>query len=101
MTAVFETGHAYGITGAYGKEILIHIGLETVELAGKGFAPKVKQGQEVVAGQVICEVDLEYLKNAYVRSEIMLLFPKLTGHEIEFSDYGPVEKGKTVVGKFR
>lgn len=99
MTAVFETGHAYGITRADGSELLIHIGLDTVELAGKGFSPRVKQGQEVVRGQIICEVDLEYLKSAGMRTDTMLLFPEQTGRQMEFEEYGKVERGKTVVAR--
>ncbi|MBP2076143.1 PTS sugar transporter subunit IIA [Oceanobacillus polygoni] len=56
-----ETKHAIGIVTDGGVEILIHIGLETVGLKGEGFASKVNVGEEVSAGQLLMEVDLEYI----------------------------------------
>ena len=47
ISTVFPTGHAVGITTADGAEILIHIGLDTVELKGEPFEQKVKEGQDV------------------------------------------------------
>lgn len=56
-----ETKHAIGIVTDSGVEILIHIGLETVGLKGEGFTAKVKTGEEVSAGQLLMEVDLDYI----------------------------------------
>ena len=63
VTVAFPTGHAYGIRTASGKEVLIHIGMDTVELNGKGFNGKVKQGDYVKQGQLLTEVDLDYIKS--------------------------------------
>ncbi len=62
ISSVAETFHAYGITTKSGLEILIHFGLETVALKGKGFTPHVKTGDKVKKGQLIAEVDIDYLK---------------------------------------
>ncbi|MDL2310756.1 PTS glucose transporter subunit IIA [Peptostreptococcaceae bacterium OttesenSCG-928-C18] len=59
---ISNTLHAYGITTKDGVDILIHIGLETVELKGQGFKPKVKVGDKVRAGDLLVEVDFEMLK---------------------------------------
>jgi len=59
---VFDTYHAYSIRSKDGLEILVHIGLNTVELNGEGFLPKVKSGDRVSVGDALCEVDLEYIK---------------------------------------
>src|SRR5690349_17883073 len=52
-----RTGHAVTITTAEGVEILLHIGIDTVELNGKGFAPLIEQGASVRAGDVLIEFD--------------------------------------------
>ncbi len=63
ITVAFPTGHAYGIKAANGKEVLIHIGMDTVELDGKGFKPCVKQGDIVKQGDLLTEVDLDYIRS--------------------------------------
>ncbi len=57
VTLISETKHAYAIEAKDGTEILIHIGLETVKLKGKGFTPLVKQGDHVKVGTALCKVD--------------------------------------------
>ncbi|URZ17523.1 beta-glucoside-specific PTS transporter subunit IIABC [Clostridium felsineum] len=62
LTTLFPTFHAIGITSNEGAEILIHVGINTVELKGKHFNPKVKQGDKIKAGQVLMEMDIEAIK---------------------------------------
>lgn len=59
----FPTGHAYGLKSNDGKEILIHIGMDTVELDGKGFDVKVQAGQKIKQGNVLVNVDIDYVKS--------------------------------------
>lgn len=59
----FPTGHAYGLKSNDGKEILIHIGMDTVELDGKGFDVKVQVGQKIKQGDVLVNVDIDYVKS--------------------------------------
>ncbi|SMQ68625.1 PTS system IIA component, Glc family [Bacillus sp. OV166] len=60
---VFPTKHAIGIRSKKGLEILIHIGLETVELNGEGFEVLVSSNQHVKTGDTLANVNLEYLKS--------------------------------------
>lgn len=63
IVTVFPTGHAVGIKNKDGVECLIHIGLDTVNLNGKGFKTLVGQGDKVKAGQALVQVDKEALEN--------------------------------------
>ena len=64
VETVFPSGHAIGIVSDTGIEVLIHIGIDTVELEGQGFHPLVEKGQSVVQGEKILEVDLEKVAEA-------------------------------------
>lgn len=64
VTLLAESKHAYGILTDDGVEILVHIGLDTVQLAGKGFTPKVCVGTHVHIGDILCEVDPSLMKEA-------------------------------------
>lgn len=64
VVSAFPTGHAFGIKSADGVEALVHIGIDTVQLAGKGFNSAVTQGQQVAAGDLLATVDLEAIKAA-------------------------------------
>ena len=59
----FPTGHAYGLKSNDGKESLIHIGMDTVELDGKGFDVKVQAGQKIKQGDILVNVDIDYVKS--------------------------------------
>lgn len=63
ISALFPTGHAIGITAENKAEILIHVGMDTVQLNGKYFKPLVKSGDRVVRGQKLLEFDLEGIKS--------------------------------------
>jgi beta-glucoside PTS system EIICBA component len=62
VTTLFRTKHAIGITSEEGAEILIHVGIDTVKLDGKHFEALIEQGDTVVAGQPLLEVDIEAIK---------------------------------------
>lgn len=61
---VFPTKHAIGIKSKQGYEILIHVGLETVNLKGEGFTALVKEGDQISKGTEILTFDLDYIKKS-------------------------------------
>jgi len=62
VEAFFNTKHAIGLKSKDGLEILIHVGIDTVNLEGKYFIDKVKQGDEVKVGQLLLEFDMDSIK---------------------------------------
>lgn len=64
ITTVFPTGHAIGITSDEGAEVLIHIGINTVQLEGKYYSPVVKQGDRVSQGDLLVNFDIDKIKEA-------------------------------------
>jgi beta-glucoside PTS system EIICBA component len=78
VEVAFPTGHAFGLKSNTGVEMLLHIGINTVELNGKGFNAKVKVGDSVEKGQILGEFDLEAIKNAGYDPTTMMIFTNLT-----------------------
>lgn len=58
ITQAPDSGHALGIQGEGDVEVLIHVGVDTVEMKGDGFSPKVKEGDKIKKGQLLLEMDL-------------------------------------------
>lgn len=73
VSNIFETGHAVCITTEAGGELLIHIGIDTVKMDGKGFTKKVSDGDKVHAGDILVEADLEEIKNAGYQTTTMMI----------------------------
>ena len=73
VSLVADTGHAVGLVSDQGAEILIHIGIDTVNLAGKPFTAHVAPGERVRAGQPLMDVDLAQIKAAGLSTETMVI----------------------------
>lgn len=73
ITTIFQTKHAIGLTGTSGSEVLIHIGLDTVELAGEPFDIHVKEGQTVDEATLLVTADFEKVRAAGKEDVVLTL----------------------------
>ena len=89
ISVFFPTGHAIGIKTADGVDVLIHVGLDTVQLDGKGFTPKVKEGDSVKKGQLLLEFDMEFIEKEGFSTET----PVLISNGDDFTDVIAETKG--------
>ncbi len=77
IISVFDTKHALCFASGYGTEILIHIGVDTVNLQGKYFTAHVKDGEQVKKGQLLIEFDKEQIEKAGYDTAIPMIFTDL------------------------
>ncbi|MBO5486898.1 MAG: PTS transporter subunit EIIC [Eubacterium sp.] len=95
ITFVFDTGHALGFETKDGVNLLIHIGIDTVNLKGKGFEILVKEGQKVKKGQNLIRLDLKFLKGNAPSLVSPVLCPELT----EYQSVRLLKEGKVKAGE--
>jgi PTS system D-glucosamine-specific IIC component len=92
---VFPTKHAIGLQSEGGKEILIHFGLDTVNLKGEGFETLVEEGEEVRAGQLLMKADLAFIEEHAKSTITPIVFTNLQeGQTISLMKQGTVSQGE-------
>ncbi len=94
ISVFFPTGHAIGIVSAKGAELLIHVGMDTVDMDGDGFTPKKQQGDSVKKGDLLLEFDIEKIKAA--GHEIAT--PVIITNSDEYADVVPADPATVKVG---
>jgi len=97
LEMVYETGHAFGMRMVDGTGLLIHIGVDTVNMNGKGFKILKNSGDTVAAGEPVVEVDLKAVKDAGYSTQTMLVItePVDGANPVAFIDFGSdVAKGQ-------
>ena len=89
---VFDTKHAIGMKSADGTEYLLHIGVDTVALGGKGFEVFVESGQQVKKGDKLMEFDIPYIQENAKSDACLVIFTGLPeGTSIEMTAAGEVK----------
>lgn len=98
---LFPTGHAFAVRMNDGTGLLVHIGINTVELNGDGFKVYKKQGDKVSAGEKIVTVDLDKVKVAGKPLTTMTIITEpVEGKEYNFIDFAPVTRNQIIFIEF-
>lgn len=94
VTMVFPGSHAIGITSDTGIELIVHIGIDTVKLEGKGFESHVKNGDKVEKGQLLVKFDQEEIRRQYDITTMVIVT-----NTNQFLDIVPIKTGEVEVGE--
>lgn len=97
IVMIANTLHAIGIKLDNGMEVLIHIGLDTVNLHGKGFKLKVNKNDRVKAGQSLISFDRNVMEENNINMITVLVITNENDYDLEMNDYGCVRAGKDTV----
>lgn len=90
IATIFPTKHALGIKTASGLEVLVHMGIDTVQLKGEPFEIKVKEGQEVKHGDQLAQVDLDKIKQAGKKTDMMVIITNMAS--VAYMKYNVLDK---------
>ncbi len=97
ILSVFQTKHAVGMKMANGLEVLLHMGIDTVELNGAPFSIKVTEGTKVVPGTLIATVDLEKIISAGKATDMVVVITNMDAvKEFDLTKTGQVTAGEIV-----
>lgn len=99
LEVLFTTGHAFALRMNDGTGLLVHIGIDTVNLKGKGFKVLKKQGERVKAGEAVVKVDLDTVKQAGYDTTTMLIVYRANSwwKKINFIGFGDVKKSQIII----
>ena len=97
ISSIAETLHAYGFSTEDGLEILVHVGLDTVTLKGEGFKPCVQEGDKVKAGDLIAEIDLDFIASKGISTVTPVVICEGAEDKIMKTASGRVQAGKDAV----
>ena len=97
ISMLAETGHAVGIKSNSGVEILMHIGLDTVELNGEPFTLKASSGQDVKAGDLLLEFDIDKIEESGKSTESPVIITNTDNYEVNVLKTGMVNHGDDLI----
>lgn len=97
LEVMYPTGHAFAVRRNDGMGILVHVGINTVDLKGQGFKLYVKQGEKIKAGQKILKVDDKLIKKAgYDLTTMLIITEPVNKEKVQFSCENKVKKGQII-----
>lgn len=99
ITMIFPTKHAFGIKTDLGIELLIHIGVDTVNLKGSGFSFYKKVGEKVCTGEIIAEIDLQYIEQKGYNTTTMLIVTNNNQQQINYQSNTAVIGGESTIAR--
>lgn len=95
---VYDTGHAIGLVREDGMEVLIHVGINTVELGGKYYTAKVSNGQKIKKGDLLLEFDMDEIAKAGYSMVTPVIVTNSDEYEgLTFKEHGRVEPGDRII----
>lgn len=98
IATVADTKHAFGVERKDGMEVLVHIGLNTVDLKGEGFEVLGRQGTKVKAGDPMIRFDKEFMEGKGVDLTTIVIFTAGYENEVNLDSYGSIVKaGETLM----
>ena len=97
VTFVFGTKHAIGLISALGTEMLIHVGIDTVQLDGKGFEVFVNDGDKIKKGDILIKFDIDYLIENAPSLATPIVFTNLVDSTLNGIQFGKVVAGEEIL----
>ena len=98
LTVTNDSKHAYGLLTANGAEVLLHIGIDTVQMAGDGFSTQVKQGQVVKKGDLLGTFNIDKIKAAGYEATVMVIVTNtMSFAEVQGIDNQTVTVGQAII----
>ena len=94
LVKLFEGGHAFGIETDGGVELIVHVGLDTIEMRGNGFEKLATEGDQVEAGQPIVRFDLDEIKNSGYDPVTPVVVTNAEDHPVSNLRTGEVSAGE-------
>ena len=94
LVKLFEGGHAFGISTEGGVELIVHLGLDTIQMEGGGFEKLATEGDQVEAGQPIVRMNLEAIREAGYNPVSPVVVANSDEHSVDNLKTGEIEAGK-------
>ena len=97
---IFDTKHAFVLKSTDNLQILVHVGINTVKLNGEGFDIKIPEKQKLKQGDVIAEIDFDFISKKGYSTCTPIIFMNLDEFKVDFK-FGRVQAGKDIIATYK